>query len=226
MTTISQQPVVTERAVAVPTWDSRLRASWGAIMLGALSAVGLQFILTALGVALGMSLLSTDASAEGISMAGGVWWLITGLISLFVGGMVLGLSMPAAPRVQTCIGSAAMWAIVALFGFVVLWSGVGMGATAAATPLAVVTSQQMSGGMNTAFNRNLNYNPDAGNASAIDGMAVRNNQDQVRTPQTAAEVERVESALQAASWWTVVGLVAGLAATWGGAVVARRPIVP
>lgn len=67
------------------------RTAWGAIFAGAFVAIASQMLLTTLGVAIGAATVnpSTEADpAAGIGIFAGIWWLVTALLSLFLGGLV------------------------------------------------------------------------------------------------------------------------------------------
>lgn len=66
------------------------RASWGAILAGTVTAIASQIVLTVLGLAIGLSVVDPGASQQGFGLGAGIWWLITGLVSLFLGGLVTG----------------------------------------------------------------------------------------------------------------------------------------
>jgi len=86
MTTVPVHPIQTEYTATEVVVERRARVGWGSIMMGAVTAIGLQFIFTALGVALGVTIGSTtDSDAGDLSVMAFIWWLVTGTISLFVG---------------------------------------------------------------------------------------------------------------------------------------------
>jgi polyhydroxyalkanoate synthesis regulator phasin len=70
------------------------RISWGAIIAGVILALVTQLVLGMLGLGIGMSTVdpaageTPDASTIGIGAA--VWWVLTTLIALFIGGWVAG----------------------------------------------------------------------------------------------------------------------------------------
>ena len=73
MTTVpvgAGRSVTTDRFDRVDVVSTRMAAPWGAIMMGAVTAIGLQFIFTALGIALGVTL--TDAADATVQNAGTV----------------------------------------------------------------------------------------------------------------------------------------------------------
>jgi hypothetical protein len=196
------------------------RTLWGAIMLGVVTAIGLQFIFTVLGMAIGITASdprAAESSVRTVSMAAGAWWLITGTITLFVGGLALGW-MSGLPRtVAIKIAGAAMWAVVALFGFAVIWTGAGM-ASAAASPIAI-----MSGGdLRAEYNGSERANSDrasvlplSGSTGAASNPTLSDNSSRDNT----ARVEEARQAAQTAAWWSVFGLIAGLGASVAGACI-------
>lgn len=68
------------------------RVSWGSIFAGAVLALAIQLVLTLIGVAIGLATLdpATGDSPSGASlgMGAGIWWCISSMISLFLGGYV------------------------------------------------------------------------------------------------------------------------------------------
>ena len=66
-----------------------MRISWGGIIGGVLSAVGLLLLLAALGVAVGITAVDPQATqARTLGTGAGIWTGISMLLALFVGGMV------------------------------------------------------------------------------------------------------------------------------------------
>ncbi len=65
--------------------------SWGAVLTGALVALGLTFLFNLLTIALGLSLYTQNADgAKMLTFAGYAWVLIGGYIILFLSGWVAG----------------------------------------------------------------------------------------------------------------------------------------
>lgn len=220
MTTVpvgAGRSVATDRFDRVDVVSTRMAAPWGAIMMGAVTAIGLQFIFTALGIALGVTLTdAADATPEDagtISTTAFIWWLVTGTISLFVGGAVIGRWLGVAHQVTVCISAATMWSVVALFGFYVVWSGAGI-TMSAAGPFAVASQQYAEMGQSGAFGSDQWAN---GNGAGGTASANAPSDESVR-----AYADRAQSALQTASWWSVIGLVLGVIATWSGAEMGAR----
>jgi hypothetical protein len=79
------------RRFAYPAILSRdgMKVSWGGIFGGVLVAVGLLILLTALGVAVGISAAQPgETEASTLGTGAGIWTAASLLLALFVGGMV------------------------------------------------------------------------------------------------------------------------------------------
>lgn len=205
--TASPRIVRTDHAAHAPAiW-------WGPVTAGAVSAIAVQFFFTVLGIAIGISTSGgSDGVNEGMGVAAGAWWLITGTLSLLIGGVVVGVLMGHFDRLVLALHALAMWALVALFGFLVIWSGAGM-ATDAVSPLAAIAGEQTDLGL-PALGRDL--------ASGPEGTGARTFENDRVVPAQAHDIA------QASAWWSVVGLLLGVAASVAGAVMGvrwwRRPV--
>lgn len=203
----------------VPTPQVAVSQShWGAIMTGVLVAVSSQFVLTMLGIAIGISAaVETSSTTPSIGIAAGVWWLVTGCASLFVGGTAYGRVWGGGGRSSPRIGAVALWSVVAVFGFLVVWSGMGM-AYQGASPLAAVLEDR---GARSRWNSHRAL--EETDAGVRDRIAVDSG-DNRGLGSSVPSVSPTESARAAkiASWWSVVGLLAGLAASVVGAETGVR----
>ena len=179
-----------------PVWKT---TSWGPVFAGAVTAIGLQFVFTVLGIAIGVSAAAPTESAEiaSISMTAGAWWLITGTVSLAIGGAVLGRLWGWVGNAELFLHAAALWGVVAIFGFMVIWSGVGITA-GAISPLGLVAQDA----------------PRPVGEAAVPGSA----------DERALRAEALREAGRTAAWWSVAGLLVGLGATMGGAGVGSQTL--
>jgi hypothetical protein len=66
--------------------------SWGSVFAGVVIALAVQFLLNLLGVGIGAAVLdpatSDNPAAASFSIAGGIWFVVAGIISAFVGGYI------------------------------------------------------------------------------------------------------------------------------------------
>lgn len=229
MTTVpvnSPRGVAIDRVDRVDTVAEGVRTPWGAIMMGAVTSIGLQFIFTAMGIALGITL--TDAANATVNDAGTIsttafiWWLVTGTISLFVGGAVVGRWLGVARQITVCITAATMWSVVALFGFFVVWSGAGM-TMSAASPFAVASQRYAEiGQIGYGYGEAVGSGDVATGVAATDRNGVNGANANVNEDAARTYAEEAQSALQTASWWSVIGLILGVIAAWSGAEIGAR----
>lgn len=229
MTTV---PVNSTRGVAVDHVDrvdtvaEGVRTPWGAIMMGAVTAIGLQFIFTALGIALGITLAdagdATVRDAGTVSTTAFIWWLVTGTLSLFVGGLVVGRWMGVARQVTVCIIAATMWSVVALFGFFVVWTGAGM-TMSAASPFAVASQRYAEiGQIGFGSGEAVGANSTGANSIGATGATNRLGAQGIGDDSRRVYAERAQRALRTASWWSVIGLIIGVIAAWSGTEMGAR----
>jgi hypothetical protein len=137
------------------------RTSWGAIFAGALVTLAVFLTLQILGAGIGASALDltgsrvTSATSFGIGAA--IWWFITGLIALFIGGWVAGRLSWRLDKLERALHGLTVWSLfyVAMFlltltalgtlvggGVSLLSSGVSAAGQAATTPQGQQAMQQ------------------------------------------------------------------------------------
>ena len=96
------------------------RVSWGAIFAGTVVAVGLLVLLGMLGTAIGFRAVDPQESAafNGVGIGAGIWWVVSSVIALAVGGYLAGhLSGIPEKRSATAHG-ASVWGLLTI---VMLW---------------------------------------------------------------------------------------------------------
>ncbi len=109
------------------------RISWGAIFAGAFVTMAIFITLQLLGAGIGALSLdltgtrTTSPTSLGIGAA--IWWFITGLIALFIGGWVAGRLGWRSAKVDRALHGLTVWAVfyVALFLMVTTALGALMG---------------------------------------------------------------------------------------------------
>lgn len=116
----------------VPPLGPRVR--WGGVMSGFFVAIGTLLLLTALGIAVGITALgdpraATSETAQGLGIGAGIWTFITLLVAYFLGGMVSTQVTDRPDRTGAVIHGALVWV---LFMLLLLWlmaSGISLGMT-------------------------------------------------------------------------------------------------
>lgn len=101
---------------------------WGAVFAGAVIAVVVQLLFGVLGLAIGASTINPLQEVnpvDGIAIGAGIFWVVSSIISLFVGGFAAG-SLVAMQETRTrALHGLTMWGIATILFFLLLSSGVG-----------------------------------------------------------------------------------------------------
>ena len=119
-------PITTSTTIADPRPHRRI--SWGAVFGGALLGLVTELALSMLGVGIGLS--TVDPMQEqnpfnGIGTGAIIWYGISTLIALYVGGLVAGRLAGSARRADGMLHGLLSWCLVTLFTFYLLTTAVG-----------------------------------------------------------------------------------------------------
>lgn len=105
------------------------RVSWSAVFAGVVISLITQFLLSMLGVGIGVStidpLTGGTPGMTAFSVSAGVWWTVSGIISAFVGGWVAGRLSGTPSPVSATLHGLVTWATSMLVVFYLLTSAVG-----------------------------------------------------------------------------------------------------
>jgi hypothetical protein len=105
------------------------RVSWGAALAGVALAVSIQLVLSMLGAAIGLGILDpnegTTPDASTLGIGAGIWWVISSIIALGVGGYVAAWLAGVEIAFDGLLHGLLTWAIATLFTFYLLTSAVG-----------------------------------------------------------------------------------------------------
>jgi len=103
-----------ETVVAAPPFS---RISWGSILAGTIFAFALQLLLNLAGLGLGLATVDvsegTEAFAE-IGIGAGIWWGLSAIVSLVIGGWVAGRLAGVPIRITAALHGASVWALATL----------------------------------------------------------------------------------------------------------------
>ncbi len=123
-----QQPVIAPVPTTATFPPTTQRVSWAAVLAGVTVALVTQLLLGVLGIAIGASTidpLRQQDPGSGLGTGAGVWFVITGLLSLFAGGWTAG-RLAGIPRVvDSTLHGVLTWGLATLFTFYLLTTGVG-----------------------------------------------------------------------------------------------------
>lgn len=119
------------------------RISWGAIFAGAIIALSLQLILSLIGIGIGLSTVdpqtNDNPSGAAIGFGAVLWWTISSLVSLYIGGMIAGR---IAGSFNGFLHGLITWALVTMGTVLLLTSALGA-AFRGVTGLAQFATEQM-----------------------------------------------------------------------------------
>jgi hypothetical protein len=112
-----------EEKYAAGTYNQEMRlgwkrVSWGGIWAGLFFTLAIYITLNLLGAGIGIVSIGQAESAEnlgkGLGIGAGIWWFISGLISLFLGGWFAGRTSALPHKMDRALQGAVVWALMYL----------------------------------------------------------------------------------------------------------------
>lgn len=143
---VEREREVVREEVALPPPALLRRASWGAIFAGTVVALGIFALLGLLGLALGLGAIDPmdPTPFSGIGTGTIIWWIITSILALGIGGYVGG-RLAGIPRSLTgMLHGLAIWSLVTLISLWLATSAIGKVVNMAAS--VVVTTAETAVG--------------------------------------------------------------------------------
>lgn len=104
------------------------RVSWAAIFAGAVTAVSVSFMLNILGLGIGLTSIDpmTDQNTlDGLGTGTLIWWGVSNLAALFVGGLVAGRMSGLPSNSDGGLHGFLSWALYTLLSIYILTSTIG-----------------------------------------------------------------------------------------------------
>ena len=105
------------------------RISWGAVIAGVVLALVVQLLLGMLGMGIGMSTIQPASgdmpSAQALGIGAAMWWVVTSLVALFIGGWVAGHLAGVPQRLDGTLHGLLTWAVTTLLTVYLLSTAVG-----------------------------------------------------------------------------------------------------
>lgn len=236
--TTTSYPSTTAYSTVAPSYVRRI--SWGAIIAGLIVALVCQILLSMLGVAIGASTvdpLQEQRPLEGLGTGAAIWWVVSSLISLFLGGCVAGRLAGVPRKGDGALHGIIMWGTATLITLLLAGTAVG-GLFGGAFSALRQTSQgapselaeQIKGELQQ---RGINVDQMQQRAEQkVDQAAQRAEQAaqegrvDAQTEQQAREAgQKAATGTSKAALWGFVGLLLGaLVAAWGGSAAAPREL--
>jgi hypothetical protein len=117
-------PVTAERRTAMFK-----RISWSAVFAGLILTLVIQLLLSLLGTGIGLSTVDPATGetpgTETLSIAAGIWWTVSGLIALFIGGWTAAHLAGIPHRTEGIIHGLLTWGLATLLLVSLLGTAVG-----------------------------------------------------------------------------------------------------
>ena len=108
--------------------DFMKRISWSAVFAGVLVAIVTQMLLTLLGLGIGLGTIDPveeQNSTAGLGIGSAIWYIISSLLSLFLGGWIAG-RLASAPRLfDGIVHGVLTWCLVTLLTIYFLTTSIG-----------------------------------------------------------------------------------------------------
>lgn len=210
------------------------RMNWGAIWAGFIVATVVQIVLSVLGTALGFSIWNpTSGGFGGFALGAWLWFVGTAIVSLFLGGLVMGRFAGILTRGSAFIHGTVLWGLSAMLAAWLITNGLGM---LVGSTLNVV-AQTSGAAVNGAFAATgALANGAVRNPGAI--AALRDSVNKLRDSlqasgklpsagainESAGEVvQKAAGGTAAVAWFALITIALSLgAATWGAEITTKR----
>jgi len=212
------------------------RVSWGAVFAGLVIGLAIQLLLSLLGVAVGASTIDPgqgDTPGKGIAIGAGIWFLISGLVSAYIGACIAAYLSGAVRKSDRMLHGILAWGVAALVTAFLLTSAVGnliggamkvVGQAAGGATQAIAQSgdaKQMRARIETDVDSARETGSEAVGGTGEQGGQYVGNRAQME--QKAREAgDTAAKAASGAAWWSFAMLLLGLLAAAFGAGSERR----
>jgi hypothetical protein len=106
----------------------RQRISWRALIAGLVIVVAVQLLLGTLGAGIGLSMVhqpSNTPDASTFSMGAGLWWLVSTLIALAIGGYLTARLAGVPSRYDGLLHGLVLWGLTTLVAVYLLTTAIG-----------------------------------------------------------------------------------------------------
>ena len=108
--------------------ESLKRVSWGSVVAGVLVAMMVSLLLAFLGMGIGLATVNPmeeSSPMRGLGIGAAIWWVLSTLVSLFVGGCVAAHLSGAPSRADGMLHGILTWSLGTLLTFLLLGTAIG-----------------------------------------------------------------------------------------------------
>jgi hypothetical protein len=180
------------------------RVRWSAVVAGLAAALATMIVLSFLGLAIGLTTYDVGDRTQPFRIGVGVWALISGVISFFLGGWVAARTAVATGDSGTLNGTMVWCAAIPLMALLFASGVASMVGTAASTS----TGEHVI--------RAASQMPGAEPATGADATGT------ATTPGTTTDAQQAKTTATKAAWWTLASLLVGLGASAIGGYAGQR----
>jgi len=216
------------------------RVSWGAIAAGAMVALAIYFLLTLLGLAIGLEVVSRRPVDQGLGIGAAIYSIFTLLLSMFLGGWATSRLAVGETKLEAVLYGVILWGVLFLGMFWLIGAGVRVGFGALVSGAVVVSSDDPAEATSPdALNKLVErYNSEVGGEKFVNDLVktgvdeaqarkiqatVKEKIEKVREPGTLIKDPEVQKAgveySRKAAWYSMAGVAISLAAVIFGSLV-------
>lgn len=207
------------------SWHQRI--SWAAVIAGLIIAIFIQLALTLLGLAIGLGTIDAtnhDTPGTGLAIGSGIWYVVSLLIALFIGGWVAGRLAKDKHTSESVIHGLLVCGLLFILTFYFLTSAVGNIIGGAGSIVGKTISTAVPS-IKDAVQDRYSGNNQLANDSAKVAAKVAQNKDEAE--QKAREVaDKAASATSKGALYAFFGILLGAGASAYGAKKGRDSKVP
>lgn len=125
---LQSEPMESTEVHTTVNASSKKTFSWSSVFAGTVTVLAILLVLNLIGVSIG--LFSFDPASEnnpasGLGIGSSIWWIITNIIALFLGGFVAGRLSPSLAKDTAIIHGFITWALYALVSVWLITSTIG-----------------------------------------------------------------------------------------------------
>jgi hypothetical protein len=194
------------------------RVRWPAVFAGLVTVLSVLAVLTILGLAIGLAVVSPGNRASQFGLGAGIWGIITALIAFIIGGWLAARTAAVRGRANGVLNGAMVWAVTIPLLLYWLIGGLGslvqttattaaQGATAAATTMRGGAAQPAApGGQPASPAQNIMER-----AKSATGQV------------SGQDVERTATRASTGAWGVFITLILGLIFACLGGWLGARP---
>lgn len=107
--------------------DRNLYVVWGAVFAGVAITIASQILFALVGSSIGLAVVNIDQAGHlrAIEIGALSWWIVTGAIALYVGGMVSGRMSGVSWQLDGVLHGLLMWAVTTILTFFFITTSIG-----------------------------------------------------------------------------------------------------